>query len=1703
MLNQFYNYLSDKVINFFRSNSLGVGDKYNIQFETEDQVRKLYKELKEYRYCQEFQYKDRQGNVRYTSYMLNFNKVKLIIAATVDDIQPDFLTRLRNMVGVEEGYKDKAIIFIHNSNLDSIIGGTESFNKEGMPFHITSLENDIKKKLVDASFSEVDKKIIEFELDRKKRDAFLDNTSVFEYMDLLSIVNEACIKKEYYKNFGLFYDSKIKEFTGEKLKKRIKENALYFNRVDEIHNYGNPDTQLEKYFDERGISKLKGEEWKSNDFKDIEKSIENKKNIKYLEYIGCNTEWDKPEGDSTAKLRIRNIIVFSKNREEKLELEFRFDDFLKQEKIRVFGDVEAIKSGKKLKVVISNILEKTNFYKVIYQEEKNIKFEFKILLLNIQEKYLESIKTKYSLNINNSLRNCCISLNTDETEFAFNEFQKKENRYEITENGERIALEYDETLLLKISDTFQYDNDNGIVKFELKINDEVIPIRLKATNQKVNYIGGLEVWKLKREKKINFKLVGDNRLKYGTNERYIRDEFKKNIELEKEIIQTEGLYFKETFKGVEVVNINIDREVNKAYNAIIEYYKLNGSLPSLTFLNDEIKKLYMEFMQAYECALNRIEEGSYLGEEERNLLKIGTIKREIEEEEILHSPLSPLNIAYQLHIDKKVVMHQISQDIIKKLTSTYLLPYISGKEERLYIAIEQHHSPEWKYYVDEKLPRYKSSRNFVSKLISEKIQEFIEHFKYIFNMGDNTPIKINLINTGDSKEILEGIFKYYIKQLKNKNNILPIELFIYSNKNVTNAFEEVAFNDDIHSLKEIYNLDLNIDNMSEEDILNLYRENVQFYSKRIEDGVEYSHITFIEMNNKIKSVTSKMEDIPSGVILDGLISGIPSAFLGDSYRTGFGTKYAKKNSNLMETAVKVNALNAALSGEPFNSTQCKAISMPSNSNGILDEIYDASHWVTFIDPKVDLNFFKNDPGAKDLLIIHYSDQYTTVGGYDAITVTRKSGPYQKVIEEFLYNKGIENVEKYSPIIINMFNAINGDWLLRLLSSKSYFPKEKISILSAIKLALAEFKKHNIIWVPISLEEVLRISGGAGLKQTDAFISLKDLGIDKSGYKSDDILLFGIEALKDRVIVHFYPIEVKIGNNKDTYIDKGVEQVKSTKDIFCRIMLPIEGEKTTSIQKIYRNFLMQLVIISAEKLNLYDVCNEENWEMVMDSDLRKKLLNEEYQVTNIKQKDMGEGAVISFKRGATCINRKIEDDILVLEVPEDSAASFLTKSIHDIRNVIGKTVLENINIEENNINLIDLVAVSQDKYCEMGKEIQLEENRVKEDRKEVTDESSRSIEILFGHNWNNNKEVIWYPNDTDKVFHTNTGIIGTMGTGKTQFTKSIITQIYREMQYNVDGKQVGILIFDYKGDYNKSKMDFVNATNADIYKLFKLPFNPFTISLTDDPMPMLPYHIGSTFAETIVKAFGLGKKQEALLEDLIEEAYSRKGILSHVPDTWKYTAPTLKDVYDIYEEREDIKKDDSLYAAFRKLIKLQIFEPNANKTCALFDLINGVTVIDLSGYDTGTQNLVVAITLDLFYSQMQAHGHSKIQGKFRQLDKIILVDEADNFLSKNFTSIKNILKEGREFGVGTILSTQLLSHFSTGENDYANYILTWVIHNVSDLSNKDVKYIFNTQNKQEEERLYNKIKSLNKHYSLVKMKDEIIHMKDKAFWQLIE
>ena len=381
----------------------------------------------------------------------------------------------------------------------------------------------------------------------------------------------------------------------------------------------------------------------------------------------------------------------------------------------------------------------------------------------------------------------------------------------------------------------------------------------------------------------------------------------------------------------------------------------------------------------------------------------------------------------------------------------------------------------------------------------------------------------------------------------------------------------------------------------------------------------------------------------------------------------------------------------------------------------------------------------------------------------------------------------------------------------------------------------------------------------------------------------------------------------------------------------------------------------------------------------------------------------------------------------------------------------------------------------------------------------------SMEIFFGTAVEDEQPLIWCPNDTSRLFHTNTGIIGTMGTGKTQFAKSLITQLVREQPNNYTGRPLGILIFDYKGDYNESKWDFRQATQAKVLKPYHLPFNPLAVTRSSVFRPLLPSHTGNAFKDTIARTYHLGPKQQSALFKSIMHAYRLMGILPDQSSTWSRTAPTFAQVYESYAALEDGGKGDSLMAAMEKLANFEIFEPDPEKTQSLFALLDGVVVIDLSGYDPDIQSLVVEMTLNLFYAQMHAAGSSRHSGKYRELTKMILVDEADHFMSEGYPSLKKILKEGREFGVGTILSTQFLRHFNAGDDDYAKYILTWVVHNVADLKQSDVEFVFRTQPGSAAGRdLYNEIRQLQEHHSIVKIGTEPpAAIRNLPFWKLME
>lgn len=1733
MLDQFYKFLANRVLDYFKNTNINSGDRYEIQFEKEDDVKSLYNEIKAISEINIFNYQVSNKYSEYNTYAIKANKVNIIVAATIDGIKPDFLARLRNEVSIStrEEFRNSAILFIHTSNKDTITDGVINFQKEGMPFHSRTLIRDINKLIEGSKLEIAAKYVLKFDLNRMEREDSDEGQSILQYSDILSIVNKGNIKESEFKEFGLFYDGKLNNIIDEKeALKRLEENARIYLKIDNIHKYGGDiENNLEKFLDDNGKNKLKQKKWYKEDFKFVKQSMENFLVTdliyegSYIEHIDKKFYWEKAEGNTKAQKQKRNIIIFNKDKLDTIKLEFKFEGKLESKNLSrdVGKNLKANTSNKKIIVEINELGDEISFSKITYSWKS--KYEFKILVIPMDNKIFEDtvFRTNYLLKMNKKVSSILIP--TYETELVLNPYEEEEEEITLKYQEEEVFINSLEKKI-RIKNKIRASEDEEVYKFQLNIQGVKLPINIIGNNSKTKRVSGRQVWINKIQDKSSYKYL-DNKIIRDETVNYAFDDFKRNLDREEYIINSEGIAFKEIDGELETVNLFVDNELLESYKKVIKYYKSNNLLPSLAFIDGELKQLLIKYVNLFNKEIAKINEGDNIEKTHIDLLKIGTVLKDDSIKQILLTPLHPLNISYQLMITEelgdKVISNDVdlAKEISNKLDSINLLPYIAFDDNILYKAIDQNHSKEWKLYTINDVNFNTQNRDFVKKLVREKINEFVKHFRYLF-ISVNSAIKINLINTGYSKDILQGIIDYYIPLLNNKSidKILPIKINIYSRCGV-NIFEELQNYTSAEEIEEYLGVNFGAKSInkrySKDDILDIINTKVSYYQKNYNSSeYEYSHITFYEMEHELSEKDSKMNDINTGISLGGILSSIPSKEISGTYRTGYGTKFLDEKNILLKLASIVNALVRAVENQsPFKENECRTTAISNYNEEQLQKIYSSSNWVTFINPMVGLQFFKDTIKEKDLLVIHYSDQYTPSSGYDSITVTKKTKQYKDVIKEFLDEKNIKVDEKSELItkVINCFNAINGDWLLKIISCNGQEDREKLSIISAIKLSLSYFYNKDIIWVPISLEEILRVSKGCGLSSKEGLFSVKNL--KGEGSYSDDLLLVGIECMADTSIeVHYYPIEVKIGQVKSDVIRKAKIQAYRTRNHIEKHVSKFNNKELQT--KIFRDFMIKLVLVSIEKLKLYNVWDEQDWDKIIDSDIRMKLLNDEYNISNSLDKYIGRGAIFTFKsdvifekNGQLVSVEKYElgedynedefekgNQILEVNFPEGSGYRNILRDIEEIKDsfIEGKSDIQSEKL---------LYNLYQSQKTEKVSDV-VSEKTIQEDNDSIqnvkVDHEVEALSILFGNDIINDKEIIWNPTDSSQNVHTNTGIIGTMGTGKTQFTKSLIYQLNKNTDKNVNGKKIGLLIFDYKGDYIDE--EFIEATNAKVYDIYHLPFNPLELVQGNKVKQLLPLHTANALKQTISTAFKLGPLQESRLKELIMNAYERRGIKKADIATWKRTPPTMKEVCKEYLEDEEVKQD-KLYMCLEKIIEFEIFHPDANESKSLYDMIDGVTVINLSDNDPDIQNLVVGIILDIFYSQMKVLGESSLVDKYRQLSKMILVDEADNFLSQNFDSLKRILKEGRMFGVGTILSTQLLSHFSTGDNEYANYILTWIIHKVSDLSIKDIKYIFNTTNKTQEDEIFNKIKSLEKHRSLVKLGDveEVLYMNDNAFW----
>ena len=337
----------------------------------------------------------------------------------------------------------------------------------------------------------------------------------------------------------------------------------------------------------------------------------------------------------------------------------------------------------------------------------------------------------------------------------------------------------------------------------------------------------------------------------------------------------------------------------------------------------------------------------------------------------------------------------------------------------------------------------------------------------------------------------------------------------------------------------------------------------------------------------------------------------------------------------------------------------------------------------------------------------------------------------------------------------------------------------------------------------------------------------------------------------------------------------------------------------------------------------------------------------------------------------------------------------------------------------------------------------------DDAGEVQSVGSPGVILRVGHSANafEPRELALNISNT-QLNQLNIGVVGDLGTGKTQLLKSLIYQVATSTESN-RGIKPRFLIFDYKKDY--SNPGFVNATNAKIVKPFHLPLNLFdTSSIVETNIPWLDRF--RFFADVLDKIYsGIGPVQRDKLKNAVRSAYDIAGGHGKQPT-----------IYDIHTCYKDILggKSDSPMAIIDDLVDMEIFTRDESKIIPFSEFLDGVVVISLDsmGQDDRSKNMVVAIMLNMFYESMLKTPKREFVGsdpQLRAIDSYLLVDEADNIMRYEFNVLRKLLLQGREFGTGVILASQYLRHFKGNVTDYKEPLLTWFIHKIPNITAQEL------------------------------------------------
>jgi DNA phosphorothioation-dependent restriction protein DptH len=1675
MLNQFYSYMADKLLTFLETQYLEGGERYYLQFDDEANVRDFYYTLRSLPQTEEYPYQHEHGSP-YITFCIKINEVQVVVAATIDDITPDFLVTIRNAVSEQDGQWAKtALIIISHLSLDSIEGGSKNLQQKGMPFNIQSITNYIKDELdYNKNLSTAEKEIIDFHLDKKLEDIIIQ-TSIWDYADVISLINKGMIEEQDYKALYLFPDKSLGKDSYMKpsdIRNRLQENNHLFELVQRIHDYETMDTELEKSFDEKMIPRLKRENWYENEFAPVKEAYNNVKQS--LLYLSTETKklnknvsfWERPHLETKVGQRKRHIIIFNEDKKTNVEMQFEFDDTLKKQFINQQSEQFAVISGKKLKITLPSS-NGIHFHQIKYKhnKENQSSFEFNFCIVPFPVSELEGIEALFEIKIKGSEKGIFLKYQGEKTSIGSGEFSRD---HTIKEAFETIKKEKNQKLLLDV-DAASWDDDS--LNFTIQIEGNFLPIEFKDTDTKSYPIPARRVWKLKREKREHFYLEND-RLKYATNTFYPYENFKDILLLEKEWIENKYMYLTD---GKQEGSFPLPEGVEEEYLAYLNYFDSTNRLPSLTYMDNDLTLLANQYVNAVIEAIREIKEHSLLNQEQKNLFKLGT---QVSNGKIWLTPLHPLNVAYQLKLEEEIKDEELDYPILDRLHPQNLLPFLYSQNDELFRPNMDSPFAEWYEYEPENLITVGTANEFLATVVEEKIKQFIRHFDYLFLESAHSPLLLNVIEIHNDKEVVRGLFSFLKKQLETNgpDGIIPIEVALYRDGvQAPSAFELFSTLMSPSEVEAEFNISLKSREFDSVDVLRLIREHIHYYKNDLTPTTEfnYAHISFFKLPTQDIDASHQVDSMETGIALNGLLSSVVAIASDSDYRSGFGLLNAPENFNsLINLSACYNELSFNMQNEGKNSySKNKSIVMSTSTEGrsLLEKLYQSSAWVTFIDPGVDLDFFQKS--SQNLLVIHYNDQHTSSDRYDAITVTDKSSQYKKVIADYIGDK-VKFTQGNIDLAIKSFNSINGEWLLSIIGSNGHLAREKISLVAAMKYLENYLHHPNITWIPVSLEEILRVASAVKLTKSEGIFSAKNL--NSSGKHSDDILMMGVEEIEGTLFLHFYPVEVKIGRLQTS---KANIQIGKTTNLFKSFLMDEPGEASFK-KKFFRNFFAQILLSNAKKLHTNDLWSDEKYNQIHQ--LKSMLMNDEFRVGQHLETYIGHGAVLTFRKDYGFRSAQLENNTLKLTFIEEDAYAGLATDMNQILEKMQKGYMDfipekmlfsvynpqevdltaemsphvnenDVDINEDNQDTNYLAPNAENPEKGPANDTTEQQTEEKDTYPNKTDESTVALEDLTQERPSSLAENAPFENDgilsnsqqtplseirvpigtisgSNQIVHWEYGnsglanrhlfITGRSGQGKTYFIQCLLWELAK--------KGISSMIIDYTDGFKNSQLenDFKQKLGGNLEQFIvlakKFPVNPFKRNLKEIDEGITVLEDNSDVAERMKNVISsiyttLGPQQ---LNSIYQAVM--KGMSLH---NERMNLAILRELL----EEDGSGPAKTALSQMNLLIDKNPFNYETDFDWSFLEKENGkVFVVQLTGFSPDVQKMITEFILwDLWYYKLQ-HGE-------KNLPFPIILDESQRLDFSGDSPSAKILVEGRKFGWSGWFATQFLKGgFSTDQ-----------------------------------------------------------------------